>query len=105
MLSLQAPSWHGYFVLKSPPKCRYCEAILSTVEHIAHRAYQDHELRMCAHFTVLMPEPEEEVPDVNQLFNSALQPMMFWIPPMHEQHEMHARPTVWQLSSADYWEE
>ena len=94
--AVQAPSWHGYFVFKHTASCQGCEQALSVVNSIAHRAYQDHELRMCATFAVVDTrfETPSEIPTAEQLLSSARRPSLFWIPPLHEHHAVHDKPMV-----------
>ena len=63
------------------------------MEHVSHMAYQDHELRMCAKFAVVSSRTDGQAP-AEQLLSSARRPALYWIPPVHEHHEVHAKPVV-----------
>lgn len=90
---MQAPSWHGFFVFKVEPGCNGCGTALSILEQASRETYQDHDLRICASFTVIeslgsgSSLPREQAPN-------AAHPVLYWIPPAHEQHADHLAPTV-----------
>lgn len=95
-VELQAPSWHGYFVLKLASGCDGCGAAVKAVERVSYIAYQDHELRICAAFTVVDAQAGGQVsadPE-HLLLAAARRPVLYWIPPLHEQHALHAKPMV-----------
>lgn len=90
-LKSMAPSWHGHFVLKIAPGCSGCKMALAAVEHASHIAYRDHELRMCAAFSVVDSRQTDQVSAEN-LLAGARRPVLYWIPPLHEQHAEHEKP-------------
>lgn len=151
---MQAPSWHGYFIFKAPPSCEplTCGRALSAVQHASYKAYHDHDLRICAHFSVLdnsaniISTPKSDAraafesaekaaagaagstlgggdqgdefegfesfensnsngasemfaPSADHLTANARRPTLYWIPPAHEQHDGHAKPSVCFLFS------
>lgn len=93
----QAPSWHGYFVLKLPADSKAYEYAMTAVESASHVAYQNHELRMCAAFTVLDSSTHGQASSDHPLLASARRPVLYWIPPLHEQHAVHDKPMVREL--------
>ena len=78
---------------------------MTAVEYVAHKAYNDHDLRICAHFAVLDNSMHVINGQNNEstialaaspdhLTASARKPTLYWIPPAHEQHDGHTKPSV-----------
>lgn len=97
---VQIPTWHGWVALKLPRQCNSCERVVEVVSEFARKSFHDHDLRMCASFALVSydtgsadagPQARVAMPP---LLGSPPEPVLVWLPPMHELHNIHERPVV-----------
>lgn len=91
---LQAPAWHGWFVLRMATNCEACVHALSMAEVWAHRAWHSPELHSCAQFGVIDVLRDLFQSPAAQLQAAASRPGLHWVPPLHEHHEDHQEHEV-----------
>lgn len=94
------PTWHGWLALRLPRDCNSCDQVVEVVSDYASKAFVNHELRMCASFAHVTDD-EDNIADATQyaapagpLIGSPPEPILVWLPPVHELHNVHERPVV-----------
>jgi hypothetical protein len=92
--AVQAPDWHGYMVLKFSGGTYDGIVAHNVMENVAHKAYQDHELRMCTTFVVIDHQNDTNLTPRQRLVARSMKPTVWWIPPLSEEHELHSMPKV-----------
>lgn len=94
------PTWHGWVALRLPEQCGECEQVIEVVSQYAKRSFHDHELRMCASFAFVSDDASSEsdksvyAAPAGPLVGSPPEPILVWLPPVHEVHNVHERPVV-----------
>lgn len=97
---MQVPTWHGWLALRLPRDCNLCDEVVEVVSEYARKSFINHELRICASFA-LVSDDEDSTADASQyaapagpLIGSPPEPILVWLPPVHELHDVHDRPVV-----------
>jgi hypothetical protein len=90
----QVPSWHAHFVLRHSPPCPTCDYAFGMFEAVAHKAYQDAELRMCVTFGAIDHSADWTLSPRQRLLAGAREPTLQWVPSTHEEHALQSAPAV-----------